>query len=245
LAAENAEIQRQRELERIRREIDQRLHEEERQRLSKELETYRAQATEEEIERALDFNGVEFEQLTPDEAKKIVRPVYERLVKRQDQKWKELDERNAELRRSFEEYTKATQMAQLEHSKRQWHAAIEAEVPNVGQVLSDPDFKAYLQSPIYPGSKTKRYTVLRQEYEAFNTQPVVAMIKDYLASRTPPSLESVTQVASASPSGVRAPEEKKDASEDERREWYEKVRIGQMSRDEYRRRLHPEMQVSV
>jgi hypothetical protein len=196
------------------------------------LEEYNKREREQELERLLAGEDVEYATLDPDDVKKLVRPLYNKLSEIQEERHKALEARLEEQRRLVESQIEGSRQALENEDRARFYAALEAEIPNFRDFLKSSSYAAYLKAPFQPGFAQTNEEVLNKELQAGNVDLVVRHMKAFAQGKKNPA--DIAQVGATS-GGAHAYAAASGKDEDSlRRERLELRRSGKISSEDYR-----------
>jgi hypothetical protein len=196
------------------------------------LEEFNRVKRERDIESLMNVDDLEFNSLDPDDAKKLIKPIYERIVQTQEEKYNELATRLEEQRQFLAKQAQGAQEAYFQQKRDEFNSALAKEVPNIEQLTRTPAYKQFVESPHAPGSVVTMRDHLNEELRRGNAGYVIGKLKQFAQNK--PNLANVAQVGSAT-TGYQAPVNKPEGdSLKTMRDRMNKLRANQISRQEYR-----------
>jgi hypothetical protein len=215
-------------------EREARIADEERFKTEKEkLAEYHKLQEEAEFQKLLSGDAADYVTLDPEDAKKLAQPLYNRLLQKQEEKYKALESKFEEQRKLIESQIQGSQKALKQENDYKVYVALEAAIPNFKEIVRSPAYAQFLQAPFSPGLNMSNQEVLNNELRYGNIQAVVEYMKRFAqGQRKDPG--DIAQV-SAVTTGVQASGESDVVDDRQRRkERLDKIRTGAISRSQFR-----------
>ena len=225
LQKQNEELMRQ--LEQSRQELQ------EARKLSEGLQTLKE---ERDLDELLKQSGVEFGSISPDDAKKLIMPVFKTVRQQHDsstaEMQKRMDAQQEAIESRFRALDEQKQFAKLERTK----AAILQAHPDLEQLQKTPAYQQAMMSSIGGKSKILVGQLVAAEYKQGNAEYVIEVLNRIKAGTQP----NLSDIASVSPSSAgvaaeKSADENSDILTDQQiAELKYKVQSKQITRDEFR-----------
>jgi hypothetical protein len=197
-----------------------------------QLEEFNRQQKEKEIEALLSGEGAEYVSLDPDDAKKLIQPLYNKLKAEQDQARRDLEAKLTEQSKLIEGQIKGSQEALEKENRTKFYAALESAIPNFKDFVKSPAYATYLKTPFQAGFRQTTEEVLNKELQAGNFDAVVNHLKNFALGRHNPA--DIAQVGGAAVSPQFSVTTNVDADK-ARRDRLNMIRTGKISRAAYRK----------
>jgi hypothetical protein len=169
--------------------------EDQRKQEQEELQAYNQLKRDRELEKLLNVENAEFVSLDPDDARKLLKPVYERLSQEQEQRYKALESQIEAQKALLAQQTLGQQEALVKQKQTEFNDLLVREIPNISQLLRTPGYKQFTASPMSPGSSVTMEEHLNQELQRDNLSYVVSKLKSFAQGK--PSPADIAQVGTA------------------------------------------------
>jgi hypothetical protein len=167
-----------------------------------ELAEYNRLKEERELENIFAGEGETFASIDPEDARKLAKPLYEKLAARQDARLREIQERVRRQEETLNQQARGAQESAVKKRVFEFQTKLAAAVPDIQQVIRTPGYKEFMSAPAQAGSVISTQDFLNQELLRGNVDYVVERIRRHAVNK--PSLETVAQVSSVT-TGVTAP----------------------------------------
>jgi hypothetical protein len=189
---------------------------------------YEQEKREKELEAAVTGEGVTYNSLDPEDARKLAKA----LQGVQEAKYQALaDQLNAQ-QRALLEHAKGVQSAQTEQRQKEFFSALNAAVPNFASLVKTPGYQEFLKAPFSPGLHMTNEAVLNQELDQGNIGYVVDCVKDWAHGKPNPA--DIAQVSSANTGHQVVPVQTKPDAHAAMSQRLELMRSGKLSREQFR-----------
>jgi hypothetical protein len=199
------------------------------------LAEYDKQRREQELQRILNLESVEGDDVDLEGFRRILKPVVStlleqnELVKQELAQYKKLNEN--ERVKLASEYGKKTEESFIQAR----HAQLGAKIPSYDKIINSQEFLEFLDKPFIPGMSMKNRQIIDEAFFSSNDEVIISKVNEFLTGR--PSLESIAQVSGASNVGRLVPDSEAGGKEAQLKELYEKKRSGQISIHDFRKHV--------
>ncbi|MDR1079461.1 MAG: hypothetical protein LBQ79_00480, partial [Deltaproteobacteria bacterium] len=207
-------------------------------RQEEELAELRKSAEELERQKAMsalaDFRDEDFATLGAEDAKKLVKAAAELAKRDNGGRLDAIEKRFAEQDTQWRAFMQSSHQTYAATERERLNREILTAHPDFDRLMNDREFRAVLDSPASYGSRTTVQQVMAKELQEGSADYAIEVIRKFKSGR--PSLEDIAQVDSASAGKISGPVPAAPFTGDRPSELLDQVRLGRMSREEFRAR---------
>lgn len=206
----------------------------------RELEELRELRRQQEVDRLLNFEGLEMDSIDPAAAqeigKKLVRPILERQQQAFEQRLAELQGSMEQDRREREAIVSRMSESEQNALRAATNRRIFEAHPDFEQLRGSKEFGQFMNSTI-KGSSLKLEKLIADEYHSGNADFVIQAINEFKKGR--PSLEDIASVQAAGTGSEPASQanNEPELTPADVEKWNTMVITGEMSRAEFRENM--------
>lgn len=206
----------------------------------RELEELRELRRQQEVDRLLNFEGLEMDSIDPAAAqeigKKLVRPILERQQQAFEQRLAELQGSMEQDRREREAIVSRMSESEQNALRAATNRRIFEAHPDFKQLRGSKEFGQFMNSTI-KGSSLKLEKLIADEYHSGNADFVIQAINEFKKGR--PSLEDIASVQAAGTGSEPASQanNEPELTPADIEKWNTMVITGEMSRAEFRENM--------